>query len=306
MGSIVNPHPSADAACPLCGGPAPWVFRHRVLSGFTAELHLCAKCDYLFAARPNWLQEAYRRVINVMDTGCLARTESLHKTTALPIYLLTGRAGKWLDYGGGHGTYVRRMRDTGFDFRWWDPLAENIFAFGFEAAPGETFDGVTCWECMEHFTDPRAETASIRAHASRILFTTELRPERVPAPDRWWYYGWEHGQHVGFHSLSSLAVLAEGLGLGLVSSGKSLHAFLPRGEEDSSAARLIRRGSLPLSSWLRSPLRGLWSARALGRSLLHRRILSKDLVSVLEHQLGSRIWPDLELMRSRLTTPPQP
>jgi len=299
-------NPSRSSTCPLCGGAAPWAFRHRVLSRSSAELHLCAQCDYLFASQPDWLTEAYERVINVMDTGCLARTEELRKTTALPIQLLAGRAGRWLDFGGGHGAYARRMRDTGFDFRWWDPLAKNLFACGFEASPGETFDGLTCWECLEHFTDPRAETAKMRARAPRILFSTELRPERLPAPDRWWYYGWEHGQHVGFHSLSSLSVLAEGLGLRLVSSGKSLHAFLPPGEEDSAAARLIRRGSLPVSSWLRSPLRDLWSPRALGRSLLHRRILSKDLVGTLEHRLGSRIWPDLELMRSRLATLSQP
>lgn len=292
--------------CPICQTPSSRVLIHRVLSRFNANLHLCSNCDYLFVAQPDWLAQAYERVINPMDTGCLARTELMREATALILYLIAGGGGRWLDYGGGHGAFVRRMRDTGFDFNWFDPMAKNLFAVGFEETGGETFDGLTCWECLEHFTDPRAEVEKMLSRGPRILFSTELRPAPVPPPDQWWYYGWDHGQHVGFHSLSSLAVLAEGLGLRLVSSGKSLHAFLPPGEEDSAAARLIRRGSLPLFSWLRPSLRGLWSARALGRSLLHRRILSKDLVSVLERRLGSRIWADLEQMRSRSTTPSQP
>ena len=108
---------SKTQPCPACKGESNFAFRHGVLQTFTAEVFLCSHCDYLFVAQPCWLDEAYRSVINILDTGCLARTESLREQTALPIYLLSGSRGAWLDYGGGHGGYARRMRDTGFDFR---------------------------------------------------------------------------------------------------------------------------------------------------------------------------------------------
>ena len=283
--------------CPICQTKAERAFTHRVLTGFNANIHLCPNCDYLFTAQPDWLKQAYRKVINDMDTGCLARAERMREATALPLYLFAGREGRWLDYGGGHGAFVRRMRDTGFDFYWRDPMAENIFARGFEETAGETFDGVTSWECLEHFTDPRSEIETMLSRGPRILFSTELRPESVP-PEGWWYYGWEHGQHVGFHSRRSLSQLAASFRLQLVSSGRSLHAFLPLGETDSPGAKLLRSGSLPLAAWGQPVLRGLLSPRTLLRSLCRGRIVPKDFLKDLELQMGSKIWPDLEKMRN--------
>jgi hypothetical protein len=267
------------------------------LQSFSAEVFLCPHCDYLFVAQPHWLEEAYRRVINILDTGCLARTESLREQTSLPIYLLSGNRGAWLDYGGGHGGYARRMRDTGFDFRWQDPKAENLFAGGFEDKHDNTYEGITCFECLEHFSDPVAEIRRMLTRAPRILFTTELRPEQLPSPDRWWYYGWEHGQHVGFHSHRSLSCLAEANGLMLVSSKKSFHAFLPPSEVDSLGARLIRHGHLPLHVWAASGLRTLFSPKSFLRSLIRRGIASKDLVDPIERILGSKTWLDHALLK---------
>lgn len=297
--------PRSTKVCPICRGEAKFAFCHSVLQTFSAEVFLCPDCDYLFAAQPHWLGEAYRRVINVLDTGCLARAESLREQTALPIYLLSGNRGAWMDYGGGHGVYVRRMRDTGFDFRWQDPMAENLFASGFEDDPETSYEGITCFECLEHLPDPRQEVRNMLARAPRILFTTELRPERVPSPDQWWYYGWEHGQHVAFHSHRSLSRMAEAHGLALVSSGKSLHAFVPPGEVNSLAARLIRQGHLPLYAWTAAGLRALFSPKSFFRSLVRRRIVSKDLVDSIEKILGSKTWPDHTALKNlSLSNPP--
>jgi len=288
---------SKTQPCPACKGESNFAFRHGVLQTFTAEVFLCSHCDYLFVAQPCWLDEAYRSVINIFDTGCLARTESLREQTALPIYLLSGSRGAWLDYGGGHGGYARRMRDTGFDFRWQDPMAKNLFAGGFEDKQDTTYEGITCFECLEHFLDPVAEIRRMLARAPRILFTTELRPERLPSPDRWWYYGWEHGQHVGFHSHRSLSFLAKSNGLLLISNGRCLHAFVPPGEADSLGARLIRQGHLPLHVWATAELRGLFSPKNFLRSLIRRRIVPKDFVDPIEKVLGSKIWLDHDLLK---------
>lgn len=296
----MNPNPGRGLpeVCPLCQGPTTFAFRHKVLRAHQADIHHCPSCDYLFAVRPFWLEEAYHRVINVLDTGCLARAEATRAQTALPIYLLSGKEGQWLDYGAGHGVYVRRMRDIGFDFYWDDPKAENLFAGGFEDRVGKKYDGITCFECLEHFTDPKSEIKKITLRGCRVIFSTELRPERIPSPDQWWYYAWEHGQHVGFHSQRSLSVLAKTFGLQLVSSGRSLHAFLPAAEVDKPAARLIRDSSLPLSAWADPVLRELFSWKVFFRSLMRRRIFSHDFLGSLEETLVSKTWPDHLLLKS--------
>ena len=279
-------------SCPICHEEAPHVFRHRVLQTAWADIHLCPACDYLFAADPDWLDTAYQRVINTLDTGCLARTEALIKQTALPIYLLAGQRGYWLDYGGGHGCYVRRMRDTGFDFRWQDPMAENLFAAGFADEGEVKYDGITCFECLEHFTNPVREVEMMLSRGPRIIFSTELRPERIPRPNDWWYYAWEHGQHIGFHSRQSLSVLAKNFGLSLVSNGHSLHAFLPHQEVDSPAARFITKGNLPLSAWSLPALRKVFSLKAFIQTLYRFKIYPEDILEDLNRFLGSKTWSD--------------
>jgi len=46
-----------------------------------------------------------------------------------------------------------------------------------------------------------------------IIFSTEILPIPVPKPDDWWYYAFEHGQHISFYSLKTLNILAKKFGL---------------------------------------------------------------------------------------------
>jgi hypothetical protein len=281
-----------EVACPICLSLASWSFSRTILNTHSADLYICPSCDYLFAANPHWLKDAYQRVINTMDTGCMARNTRLRNETALPIYLMTGGNGSWVDYGGGHGGYCRLMRDVGFDFYWNDPMAENLFAAGFEEPSGMKFMGVTCFECFEHFTDPRDEMKKMLARAPRIVFSTELRPQRIPDPDAWPYYAWEAGQHVGFHTRKSLRALGEVFGLQLVSDGSFLHSFIPAAEADTLAARLIEHRRLPLTAWIHTRMRKLFRANIYLKSLGRRKIVSKDFVALLEKVLGSKTWTD--------------
>lgn len=281
-----------EVACPICLSLASWSFSRTILNIHFANLYICPSCDYLFAENPHWLKDAYHRVINTMDTGCMARLIHLRDETALPIYLMPGDRGSWIDYGGGHGGYCRLMRDVGFDFYWNDPMAENLFAAGFEEPSGIKFAGVTCFECFEHFTDPREEMKKMLARGPRIIFSTELRPRRVPDQDNWPYYGWEHGQHVGFHTQKSLRALGEIFGLQLVSDGSFLHAFIPETEADTVAARLIHHRRLPLTAWIHSRMRKLFRTNIFWESLCKGKIVSKDFVTSLEKVLGSKTWTD--------------
>ena len=54
--------------------------------------------------------------------------------------------------------------------------------------------------------------------SNTIIFSTEILPMPVPKPDDWWYYAFEHGQHISFYSLRTLEFLADKFDLNLYTS----------------------------------------------------------------------------------------
>ena len=170
--------------------------------------------------------------------------------------------GPFLDYGGGLGIFVRLMRDRGFNFYWHDKYSLNQFAAGFDfdgySGQGD-FDLVTAFELAEHLEDPVAEFNRMKSLSPNILFSTVLLPAHDPAPDQWWYYNPDHGQHVSFFTPRSLHELAARLGMHLVSDGRSLHLLsgMPR---SNIAFKLL------VSRW----------GRGLAQLLVHNRSLLED------------------------------
>jgi hypothetical protein len=143
----------------------------------------------------------------------------------LPIFF--DPAGKFVDYGGGYGLFVRMMRDTGFDFFLYDPLCDNLFARGFtaESTTREQIELVTAFEVFEHLVDPLSDIEKMVHFSPNILFSTLLLPPTNPKPAEWQYFGLEHGQHVSFYTEASLAVIAAQFGLHVHSCRRSLHLF---------------------------------------------------------------------------------
>jgi hypothetical protein len=214
-------------------------FRAVILKRYPAAYHHCGACGFLSTESPFWLEEAYRSPINASDTGILRRNMELAKTTAVLLFALYGRSGKFLDYAGGYGILTRLMRDFGFDFHWHDPRCANLFARGFEYSREKWKpDLLTCYEAFEHFADPPAEIDKMLELSGNILFTTELLPHPVPSPREWWYYGPEHGQHVSFYSLGTLEHLADRYRLNLLSDGRRFH-FLTRRKMGTARFRVL-------------------------------------------------------------------
>jgi hypothetical protein len=204
-------------------------FRATILNRHPVAYYQCRECGYLATESPYWLEEAYQSPINASDTGILRRNAELSRLTAVFLFALYGRSGKFVDYAGGYGILTRMMRDLGFDFLWYDPHCENLFAKGFEYHPGSwTPDLITCYEAFEHFVDPAAELEKMLALSRSILLTTELLPSPVPRPEEWWYYGLDHGQHVSFYSRKTLEHLAERHHLNLYTDGRSFHFLTDR------------------------------------------------------------------------------
>lgn len=209
--------------CKICGSLMSEKFSTKILSKYTATFFQCQSCSFLQIPNPSWLKEAYKESINLQDTGILARNNYLSKQTASIIILFFNFKARFLDYAGGYGLLVRLMRDMGFDFSWMDKYTKNIFAKNFESTGEQRFELTTCFECFEHFTEPKKELESLLEFSDSILLSTSLLPTPTPSPDKWWYYGLEHGQHVSFYSLRSLIELSHRYNLFLYSNKRDIH-----------------------------------------------------------------------------------
>ena len=263
---------SVHMSCRLCGAETVNIGMRLVLGRHEVSYYRCRKCGFRQTDEPWWLDEAYAQAINRYDTGCIARPLQYAAVTKAVVAFGFGRNGRFLDYGGGHGVFARRMRDMGLDFRWEDRYCSNLFASGYEAAPAdEPYILATCFEVVEHLVDPQATILDLLRRAPALLFSTELAPERDEAFFGWQYLGCEHGQHVAFYSKAALLLFAKRHGLHFATNDRDLHLFtnrplpawkfrlLTRGRIARSVSALVRWPALTLADqkeqYLRPPPR---------------------------------------------------
>jgi hypothetical protein len=199
--------------------------RATILGKYEVQYFRCRYCGFTFTEEPYWLDEAYSDAIAAGDMGLVRRNVRHSEIVRSVIAMLFDAGGKFLDYGGGYGLFVRIMRDAGYDFYRYDKHCANLFARNFEAE--DIGDGpislVTAFEVLEHLANPVEELDKMLAFSRNLLFATELMPDTAPGPDEWWYYGLDHGQHVSFFTNRSLRILAERFSLHLCTNGRSMH-----------------------------------------------------------------------------------
>ena len=252
--------------CRVCAQPSRHLFDGPLLRHRVAYFE-CANCGYVQTETPHWLSEAYVEAINRSDTGLLRRN-ARNTSMVMRLLMLLGRLhGPVIDCAGGYGILVRMLRDRGVDALWHDPHCENLLARGFEAGADQRADLVTAFEAMEHFEGPLAELARLLARADSVLVSTDLVATPAPAPADWWYYGAEHGQHIGFFRRATLEHLAQRLGCHLHSDGRRYHLFT--------------RQSI-------APWRWAWARKTHAIAPLLART-----------RLRSKVWSDLALAREQ-------
>ena len=212
--------------CKICGHTAKLHFTVKILNEYSGEYFICPNCNFLFAGDAFWLKEAYKSAINLTDTGLVDRNIYFNKILSIFIYILFDRKGIFLDYAGGYGLFTRLMRDTGFDFFWYDPYCENLLSKGFEYNNNskEKAEVLTAFEVFEHLENPLPEIEKMLTYSSNIFFSTELLPVPIPEPENYWYYGFDHGQHISFYSPATLSFIAKKYGLKYYNLG-NLHLF---------------------------------------------------------------------------------
>jgi hypothetical protein len=216
-----------NLTCKICQGPTTKFANMLVRGKYDALLVRCCSCGFMFVPDPTWLSEAYAEPINRCDTGYVWRNLWARDKMREYIESDLNPNGRFLDYAGGYGLFVRLMRDAGYDFRWSDLYCQNLFVRGFEAPEPLTgpFEAVTAFEVFEHLTNPTQEMKKLSVITSCLMFSTLLVPEPPPNLEDWWYYGPEHGQHIAFYSRKSLAALAQQFGYEFATDGAQLHIF---------------------------------------------------------------------------------
>ncbi len=284
------PHDVASLACRLCTGEAEYRGRQRLLQHDVA-IYQCPRCDLLQTEAPYWLAEAYSQAISALDTGAIQRNQVCAGVVLAlaPVLGLTPTA-RCLDWGGGHGVFVRLMRDRGFDFRWRDEYAENLYARGFEADAEGIYDLVTSFEVFEHFVDVQRELA--RVFAQKPAFVLAGTRLHAGYREHWWYFANETGQHVAFYSPKTMRVIADEFGYDVI-VGPNYTLFARAGQLGRARRGLLR----PL-------LQHAELAYAL-TSLVPEalRLASKRSLTRADHERLAATRAELQAMNASATTP---
>jgi len=241
--------------CRICNSGTETLFKALLLNKYEVQYYKCNRCGYLYTEEPYWLEESYKSAINIYDTGILERNLYYSKVVSVLIYFLFNKDGKFVDYAGGYGIFTRLMRDIGFDFYWYDPYSQNLLARGFEykKSLNKEFELITAFEVFEHLVNPLDEIEKMFDISENIIFSTILLPNPTPKPKNWWYYGFEHGQHISFFSDDTLKFIAKKLGL-FFYSYKDVHLLTKRKINNFLFKRLILFSKIGLFSYIKRNL----------------------------------------------------
>jgi SAM-dependent methyltransferase len=233
-------HPGAGP-CKVCGAPAlPFGeadFNRSCMEpraatlpplGIAVPFRRCTACGFLFTeCFDDWTAADFKRAIYNDDYIRLdpdyAERRPRENASMVIRHLYEDRARlRVLDYGGGTGLLARYLRDAGF------ACAETFEPFNPQYArrPDGPFDVVTCFETLEHLTDPLAGIADMTgllSPAGVVLFSTLLQPADF---DRlgmaWWYVGPRNG-HVSLFSAAALAAAWRRHGFRVASFSEAMH-----------------------------------------------------------------------------------
>lgn len=217
------------------------LFIHKVLGKHKAQYFICSQCGVIQTEEPYWLAEAYSSPISSLDTWGGVRNLFNARRLAPVLDVLFQPQDSFVDAACGYGLLVRLMRDIGFDFQGQDDFCQNLFSRALPPLRHRKPAAVTCFEVLEHLTDPVAFLSGIleKYSTDSIIASTTIFSGR--APDKSWpYYSFESGQHLSLYQASSLEAIARKLGISYTSLGEDLHLFSRR-RFSSLKLQLLRR-----------------------------------------------------------------
>lgn len=210
---------SLGVSCKICGAMSPPFDETTVLRKYRVQYFCCARCGFIQTEKPYWLEEAYSAAIAAQDVGIMLRNLVNAELTSAVLNLLFPDVSCAVDFGAGHGVFVRLMRDRGFNFHWSDLHATNDYARGFERTDDATYDFLTSFEVLEHLNDPVLDLEELMKLSGNILVSTCVVPRPAPKLSDWWYYSQTSGQHIAFYTQDALQLLAKRFNRNLLSAG---------------------------------------------------------------------------------------
>ncbi|MBD0726562.1 hypothetical protein B6A10_15420 [Flavobacterium sp. L1I52] len=213
--------------CKLCQSVSNKIFSGKILNKYEIDYFQCQHCSFIQAEEAFWLEESYSSVIAITDVGLVSRNLSFQNISFWIIKKYFDYKGKFIDFAGGYGLFVRLMRDKGLNFFRQDLYCENIFAQYFDVTNQtckEKFEVLTAFEVFEHLSNPIEEIEKMFEYSNNILFSTELQPRtKMQSVNDWRYFALETGQHISFYNIKSLEIIAEKFNCYFYSNAANLH-----------------------------------------------------------------------------------
>lgn len=216
--------------CKICSNKTNKIFISKILEKYDVSYYRCDKCLFIQTEEPYWLDEAYSfGAISVLDVGIMSRNLQLISKTEKILFKIFPDFDNFsaVDYGGGHGIFVRLMRDNGFNFYRQDLHAENLYAryFDIKDIPvSHKFNILTAFEVFEHLPNPIEEITEMFNYSDIILLSTELQPTKdITQLKDWWYFVPETGQHISFYTEDAFHKIAKNFNAYYYTDSINLH-----------------------------------------------------------------------------------
>lgn len=280
--------------CNICSNKTYKIFTSKILGKYDVSYYRCGKCLFIQTEEPFWLEEAYSLgAISALDVGIMSRNLLLIDKTEKILYKLFSDFSNFfaVDYGGGHGVFVRMMRDKGFNFFRQDIHADNIYAryFDIKDLPANhKFNILTAFEVFEHLPNPIEEITKMFNYSDIILLSTELQPSgNFSNLEDWWYFAPETGQHISFYTEEAFKEIAKKLSAYYYTDFINLH-ILSKNQLDVN----------PLIGKKKSHLKKRFLQRIVSK--INKRISQNDNLSAVNFFNESLIMKDFETVKERL------
>ena len=239
-----------SAGCKLCGAESPLFDRVDFnkfcnfgdyyslgISGVSVDYRRCTSCGFLFTDFcDTWSTEDFHDLIYNDDyikvDGDYVAARPTQFANAFADRFRGAKDARILDYGCGTGVFVQRMREHGFrGIDGYDPFTSP-------SRPHGRYDIITCFEVIEHSTDPPGILADMLGFMQPdgcIVLSQTLQPDDIMAiRGSWWYLAPRNG-HVSTYTKEAFEILGRRYGM-LFDCGDTVHGF--HGDGLSAYARI--------------------------------------------------------------------
>ncbi len=233
--------PDEPRPCKICGAPAlPFGTvdfnrscdepRAQTLPplGIPVQFRRCTGCSFLFTeCFDDWTEAQFKEFIYNsdyirLDPDYADKRPRWQASQIIKLFHVDRAVLRLLDYGGGSGLLSRHLREAGFTCAdTFDPFTPE-----FSTRPDGRYDVITCFETMEHLTDPLAKIDDMVGMLSNIgvvMFSTVVQPDEIASLGMsWWYIGPRNG-HVSLFSRDALAIAWRRRGFTVSSFSPAFH-----------------------------------------------------------------------------------